>query len=301
MSHYSGVKIFKLFPKAPYLITPHLEKFAGRDFPTPSLYIDGSCRRILYVDGVYIPYKVFILSEGGEPILEVKLFIDDYNLASKALNIVREIYRVDFDYLKFLEKCRVDGRLYHLARKYYGLRPTRVLDIYEALVDSIIEQNISLNLAMRIKGKFVRLYGVRAFINGEEYYSFPPPNVISGLNPLDLKESIRTTRVKAKAIIEVARLSGELPKVNEIDRDPDEFMDYITMIRGIGRWTAEISVAKVSKKFFVGPFGDLAVKRGFKRVLGIEDKCDMKKILRDLSEYTGLILYLLALEGHRRR
>jgi len=192
-------------------------------------------------------------------------------------------------------------RLYHLARKYYGLRPTRVLDIYEALVDSIIEQNISLNLAMRIKGRFVRLYGVRAFINGEGYYSFPPSDVIAGLDPTDLKESIRTTRVKAKAIIEVTKLSGELPKVDEIDRDPYRFMDYITMIKGIGRWTAEISVAKVSKKFFVGPFGDLAVKRRFKRVLGIEDEGCMRKIVEDLSEYTGLILCLLAMEGHRRR
>ena len=48
-----------------------------------------------------------------------------------------------------------------------------MVSVYEALVDSIIEQNISLNLALRVKANFVRKFGEKQVIEKEEYYSFP--------------------------------------------------------------------------------------------------------------------------------
>jgi len=77
-------------------------------------------------------------------------------------------------------------------------------------------------------------------------------------------------------------------------------MEFITKVKGIGKWTAELSIAKVSKKFYVGPYGDLAVKRGFKRIFGISEEKEIRKILNGLEEYSGLILYLMALEGHKK-
>lgn len=60
-------------------------------------------------------------------------------MPKKVLEKIKEIYRVDFDYKKFLNKCKFNKKLYSIARKYYGLRPTKMISIYEALIDSIIE------------------------------------------------------------------------------------------------------------------------------------------------------------------
>ncbi len=292
--------LFVVYPKPPFLILPHLAKFCPRGLPVPCLYENGACRRILEIEGHLVPYKVFIASEGMKPKLTVQIFSRDKSLAGKALNKIREIYRVNFDYSRFLK--RTEGTpIYPIARKHYGLRPTRMLSVYEALIDSIIEQNISLNLAMKIKAEFVRQFGEKKVLSGEEYYSFPSPRKVGRLEPATLKKKIRTTLVKANAIVEVARLAESLPTVEEIEEKPEDFLGYITRIKGVGKWTAELSMAKVSRNFNIGPYGDLAVKRGFQRTFGIQSEGEIREIMSGLEEYMGLILYLMALEGHRKR
>ena len=288
---------FVLYPKPPFLISPHLEKFCPENLPVPCLYENKSCRRILRIGEFFIPYKVLIVSEGGRPELKVQVFCEDGGLARRVVDRVREIYRIDFDYSRFLLKTRKTP-IYSIARKYYGLRPTRMVSVYEALVDSVIEQNISLNLAMKIKAVFVKRFGERKLVQNEEYYSFPSFEKVGKLRPEDLKKEIRVTLVKASAIVEVAKLAESLPSIGKIEKNPEGFIEFITKIKGIGRWTAELSVAKVSKKFYVGPLGDLAVRRGFKRVFGIDGEKEIREIMRGLEDYTGLILYLMALEGH---
>ena len=293
------MKSFIIIPKSPFLITPHLERFCLRNVPTPCIYENNSCRRILRIRGVLAPYLVRIISEGERPKIGVKVFTSDNEVAEIVLRSIGKIYRVGFDYKIFLEKCRFDEKLYFIARKYYGLRPTRMVNIYEALIDSIIEQNISLSLALRIKGRFVKAYGERKIIRGREFYAFPLPEKIGKLESLELKRRIKTTLAKAKAIIEVSRIYECLPNIREIEVDPDNFIDFITKVKGIGRWTAQISIAKVSEKFYIGPYGDLAVRRGFKKILGIRDEKNIENYVRKLEDYAGLILYLMALEGHQ--
>ena len=147
----------------------------------------------------------------------------------------------------------------------------------------------------------MRQFGEKKTLSGEEYYSFPSPRKVGGLEPATLKKKIRTTLVKANAIVEVARLAESLPAVEEIEEKPEDFIKYVTRIKEVGKWTTELSIAKVSRNFDIGPYGDLAVKRGFQRTFGIQSEEEIREIMSGLEEYTGLILYLMALEGHRKR
>ncbi len=74
--------------------------------------------------------------------MKVKVFSEEKGLARKVVSKIREIYRVDFDYGRFLSNVR-DTPLYAIAKKYYGLRSTRMVSVYEALVDSIIERTLT--------------------------------------------------------------------------------------------------------------------------------------------------------------
>ncbi len=78
--------------------------------------------------------------------------------------------------------------------------------------------------------------------------------------------------MKSKAIIEVANRVDALPSTDEIEENPEEFTKTITRIKGIGIWTAQISIAKISKSFRVGPINDLSARREFKYFLGISDE-----------------------------
>lgn len=212
------MQTFNVKPKAPFLISPHLEKFCPKNLPIPCLYENKTCRRILKIEEKFIPYKVFILSEEEKPKLKLQIFCKYKKLARKVVNKIKEIYRVDFDYKKFLVKTRKTP-IYRIARKYYGLRPTRMVSIYEALIDSIIEQNINLNLALKIKADFVRKFGEKRVIEKEEFYSFPSFEKIRKLKAKDLKREIKVTLTKAYAIIEVAKFVESFPSVNKIEKN----------------------------------------------------------------------------------
>jgi len=54
----------------------------------------------------FIPYKVFIASEGEKTKLKVQVFSENKKLARKVVNKVKEIYRVNFDYRRLLLKTR---------------------------------------------------------------------------------------------------------------------------------------------------------------------------------------------------
>jgi len=285
-------------PRPPFAIMSHLRRFCLKNKPAPCIFDGKSCRRLVFIENMPVAYKVLIISEGYDPSLRLEVFARNRTLANRAFRIVKEIYRVDFDYQKFMETCRKHRRIYELAKKYIGLRPTGMISIYEALLDSIIEQNISLILAMRIKARFIRKFGEKIEINGEEYYSFPRPSVLANMAPERLKKEARLTMMKSKAIIEVANRIDELPSADEIEENPEEFTKTITRIKGIGIWTAQISIAKISKSFRVGPINDLSARRGFKYFLGISNEEKIRKLLDYFSEYAGLILYLMAFEGH---
>lgn len=149
-------------------------------------------------------------------------------------------------------------------------------------------------MVIRTKSEFVKQFGKKV-INNKEFYSSPLPEKVSRLKPEELKRKIRTTLLKANAIIEVAKINESLPKEEKIEDNPE---DFITKIKGIGKWTAQLSIAKISKNFYVGPYGDLAVRRGFKKILGIEDEKEIEEFSKELKEYAGLLLYLIALEEH---
>lgn len=57
-----------------------------------------------------------------------------------------------------------------------------------------------------------------------------------------------------------------------------------------------MAIAKVAEDFKIGPAGDLAVKRGFDKVLGVKDENQIRDIMKGLGNYGGLVLYLMALE-----
>ena len=52
----------------------------------------------------------------------------------------------------------------------------------------------------------------------------------------------------------------------------DEVIASLTTVRGIGRWTAEMQLIFLLDRPDVFPVADVGVRRGFERVLGLDEK-----------------------------
>lgn len=284
-------------PKLPYQITPHFRAFTLKDIPTPALYEDGSLRLII----AGIPFEIAV---SGEP-MNTLIRVSSLDRSEKTRETVSEFLRADFDYKKFLNALESYPPLRKLASRFPGLRPTRCLSLYCALIDSVIKQRINIKMALRITGKLVRKHGERVELNGKVFYGYPPAERLSSIEPEELRK-MSLTSMKARALVEIAKaeVEGWVPSIREVEKDPWRVAEELTEIYGVGRWTAELSVAMVSKSFYVGPASDLSVRRGMASILGVKPEEEaVRDAIRELGGYAGLIMYLASMlhEGEKRR
>ena len=77
-------------------------------------------------------------------------------------------------------------------------------------------------------------------------------------------------------------LSGELDLAH-LPEDDEEAIAQLTMIKGIGRWSAEIYLLFAEGRHDVWPAGDLAVQIEIGKLMGLEGK-PTEKQLRELAE-----------------
>ncbi|MBL0925497.1 MAG: DNA-3-methyladenine glycosylase 2 family protein [Sphingomonadaceae bacterium] len=85
----------------------------------------------------------------------------------------------------------------------------------------------------------------------------------------------------ARSLAELV-LSGELP-LDALPPDDEEAIAYLTKVKGIGRWSAEIYLLFAEGRVDIWPAGDLAVQEGVGRLLKLDARPSEKDI-REIAE-----------------
>jgi DNA-3-methyladenine glycosylase II len=85
----------------------------------------------------------------------------------------------------------------------------------------------------------------------------------------------------ARSLAELV-LSGALP-LDAMPKDDEEAIAYLTQVKGIGRWSAEIYLLFAEGRGDIWPAGDLAVQEGVKRILGLAER-PSEKAIREIAE-----------------
>ncbi len=131
---------------------------------------------------------------------------------------------------------------------------------FETLAHSIVYQQLSGKAAATIFGRFRALYAGRRF---------PEPDAVIA-TPHPLLRSAGLSEAKARAIRDLAEHArrGVVPSIAELRRmPPDEVIERLTVVRGVGRWTVEMLLL-----FHVGhpdvlPVHDLGIRKGLARIM----------------------------------
>jgi DNA-3-methyladenine glycosylase II len=203
---------------------------------------DGVYRRALEIDGR--PHLVEVRSEGepDQPGLRVSLLngvAEPGDLRSAAAVITR-CFRIDED-AEPLQQLAPDDRAFtSLARRLRGLRPLVMVSPLEALVWSILGQQINVAFAFRLKRALVERFGDVVEFQGQAYYLFPGARRLAALEPEDLRP-LQISSQKASYIVGLARLiDGRQLDLDALRTAPaDQARDRLMSLRGVGRWTAE--------------------------------------------------------------
>ncbi len=281
---------FVIRPKPPYMISLHLKLFSLPGRPTPCLYVDGCCRRIFDGD----VFEVCIDGEPFEPVLLVRVYRGDLG---RVRRVVEHIYNVRLDYNAFMKCVNDYPVLRDLASRYPGLRPALVPSLHEAVVKNIVNQQIPIRLALRIVSRLVEEYGGKTVVGGRVFYDFPKPEALASRSIEELRR-LSLSRRKAEYIIGLSKLVAEGYDLESLrEKAPAIAIEELTRIRGIGPWTAKLSLMASTGNLSMDLLEDKAVANGLRR-LGLRDK--LGEITSRCRNYIGLVMYLSALAWKNR-
>ncbi|MCL5108979.1 MAG: hypothetical protein M1401_08985 [Chloroflexi bacterium] len=156
-----------------------------------------------------------------------------------------------------------------VARVYRGVRPSRTESLFEALAGGVLEQQIALAVAVRLKNRLAQRFGRSLTVDGAMYHAFPTSAALAASSPVEIR-AIGTSGRKAEYIHNVACLvaSGQMD-LDSLERlDDAGFVAALTALRGIGLWTAEYAALRGLGRYSCVPAGDLALRRAVGAVLG---------------------------------
>jgi len=216
----------------------------------------------------------------------------------KASNTVERLLGIREDLSAFYEFSSRDTRLHELAMRFLGLKPPRFASVFEALVNGIACQQLSLTVGIILLNRLAARCGM-AF--GPGRYAFPRPEDLAILSPADLRP-LGYSGSKARVLIEISQsiAAGHLD-LEQLDRlDNRQCLERLTALRGVGRWTAEYVLLRGLRRISVFPGDDVGAQNSLERWLHLRARLDydrVQKVLRKWRDYGGMIFFHLLLKG----
>lgn len=214
------------------------------------------------------------------------------------IEMVSKMFNLDFNLKSFYMTVENDEIMSKLIKSLYGLKTPTTQSVIESLVDSIIEQQISLKAAHSIERRMINKIGSSLNIDGHIYYAYPTPNQLNNASSDELRECGLSYR-KAEYIKDISKLiiSGklDLEKFKEY-KNIDEIIDELCKIRGIGKWTAELTVIRGLGGLDSFPADDIGIRRVISHYYCNDKKIsaeEARKIASKWGKWKGLAAFYL--------
>ena len=167
------------------------------------------------------------------------------------------------------------------------LKADQNLPPYQALIKSVIYQQLHPKAANTILGKFLKLF------NG----SFPTANNI--FEKKDQLKKCGLSKNKCLSILDIALYEKNqlIPSyVNLHDMKNEYIIEKLTAIKGIGKWTAEMFLIFHLGRIDVMPSSDLALRNRYRTLKSLEENIspkDLAKVAELWSPFRSIAAWYL--------
>ena len=214
---------------------------------------------------------------------------------ARALALVRRMLGVDRDLAHFdLAAARLKW-LRPLAHRMHGVKPPRYPTLWEAFVNTIAFQQVSLQAASAITRRLIVAFGRPIESKGVLLYTFP--NVEHVLSAHE--SSLRTIGFSAGKLATLRRV-GEALATRTLDeamleeQSSADASATLQRIKGIGPWTAAVILLRALGRLDVFPLRDTSVARNL-TLVGGGATLDVAAIVDALRPQQGMLYYHLLL------
>jgi|SRR5690554_1783603 len=321
---------FTLAPPQPFRLDLTALALVRRPNNRIDTWRDGAYRRWVPVSEPYGPGPVpqFLLEvvdgAAGGPLagrpppgsptetLLVRAFgrLPEEQLAAAAERVVTHMFGLDVDLAPFRLLADSDGRLAPLAAQLEGLRPPRYPGVFQALLNAVPCQQVTLVLGLRLLEQMARTYGpaVHGANGGSEHDTdataplpLPDATTLAERAPEELV-ALGLSGAKARTLIELARecVSGRLDLSALPAASNEAASERLQRLFGIGRWTSDYVLLRGLGRLDVFPHGDSGARNGLARFMGVEGKPSygwVADTVRPWEPYAGFVYLHLLVAG----
>lgn len=278
---------FELKPERPYSLERTALRLVRFSTLVDRLDPSGVYSRCLPLNSKPALLEVRQIRPPSRPLLEVRLRGEGVRTAAAKRAATRFVERslgAACPLTPFYRGFSGDPFLKEAIVSHRGLALCGGDGLFEAIVTSILAQQVNLRFAYSIYDALTLRYGERLAVAGEERIAFPRPERVARVRETTLR-NFKLSGAKAGAIRRIARAfaRGELDEDELGELDDEAVIERLVAYKGIGRWTAETSLMRGLGRLDVFPAGDLGVvKRLAIDMLG-RDGVAREEEMRDFS------------------
>ena len=218
--------------------------------------------------------------------------VDDESLLKRVAYLLGTVV----DMQPFYQAVRRDNVVWPLVEPLYGLKHIRMNTLFEALMVTIIEQQIALNLAQRGERWLLEWANHHIDYEGKRFYTFPRPAQIADASIEELTP-LKITRIRMGVMIAIARqqVSRQIDLDTLRDEPPDHAHQQLMRLKGVGHWTAAWAVIRATgHTLYIGENDvalQAAINRYFYQQPGRADKTIVKQTLARYGLYAGAVTF----------
>ncbi len=299
---------FTLVPVAPFRLDLTVWVLRRRPDNLVDRWDGRTYRRVLAPEGSE-PFEIAV-SQSGPPETP-QLVISTGNQAAtqdiraQAASAVERLLGIGLDLGPFYRLADRDESLQPLAQQFCGFKPPRFLTLFEALVNGIACQQLTLTVGILLLNRLAAAYGPALATEGGTFHAFPRPQDLAGADLEDLRK-MGFSYQKARYITGLARaITSKELNLREIESlDDTKAVDSLRSLKGVGRWTAEYVLLRGLGRTQIFPGDDVGARNNLQRWLGLPDPMNYataRQAVERWDPYGGLIYFHLLLKGWAER
>ena len=294
---------FLIEPRAPFRLDLTAWALRRRAHNAIDRWTGSSYERVLRFDGDG-PYALSVTQEEG--LLAVSLGRRQAGESAERLagTALERILGLHADLAPFAAMAEEDPWLGPLAQRMRGLKPPRFPSVFEALVNGIACQQLSLVVGIHLLNRLTAAHGRPVSADADGPRAFPDPDQLASLQPKSLM-SHGFSLSKARTIVDAARaiVAGEL-ELEALERlDDRTVMERLTGLRGVGRWTAEYVMLRGLGRLEIFPGDDVGAHNSLSRHFDMGTPMDYESVQRLVARwqpYAGMVYFHLLLDSLSR-
>jgi len=261
-------------------------------------------RRILVVRERPVEVSVIQQQESASPVLAVELrgsaaALSDLGVA-ETRHVLERTLGLGIDLSGFYRLAEQDERLETLARCFLGMRPPCFPSVFEAVVNSIACQQLSLVVGIHLLNRLSERYGPTITGRRDAHSGFPTAEQLAEADPEVLRGlGFSWAKVRALKVLAERVATGELDLETLRNESDDAALEVLLDLPGIGRWSAEYTLLRGLGRYHVLPGDDVGARNNLRRRFELPSSAGydaMAELARAWWPYGGLVYFHLLLD-----